>query len=62
MHSDVNDRNNARLRLCRTLIAFCILLQLVALATVMVVQSRDRESESTFESPKLPGMPQGQYR
>ena len=62
MHPHVNDRNYARLRLCKALMAFCILLQLAALATVMVVQSRDRGSESTFESPKLPGLPQRQYR
>jgi hypothetical protein len=48
MHSLVNDRNHARLRLCKALMAFCILLQLVALATVMVVQSRERGSVSTF--------------
>ena len=62
MHPDVNDRNDPRMRLCRALMAFCILLQLLALATAMVVQSRHSESESTYESPKLPGMPTRQYR
>ena len=42
--------------------AFCILLQLLALATAMVVEARRSGSESTFESPKLPGMPERQYR
>ena len=62
MHSDVNDRNDPKFRLCRAVMAFCILLQLLALATVMVVESRRSGSESTFESPKLPGMPERQYR
>jgi hypothetical protein len=51
----VNERNDPRLRLGTTLIAFCILLQLLALVTAMVVQSYRDGSESTFETP--PGMP-----
>jgi hypothetical protein len=53
----VNERNDPRLRLCRTLIAFCILLQLLALVTVMVVQAHRDGSESTFQSPRPPGLP-----
>jgi len=57
MNPSVNERNDPRLRLCRTLIAFCILLQLAALVTAMVVQSQRDGAESTFESPRLPGTP-----